>query len=223
MDQAFLPLLVSTALVDSLNPCAFSVLFLTLAFIFSLGGTRLRAWKVGGVYIFGIFLVYTLIGIGLLQVMQIFDVPRFVSKIGAVIIIIAGALSLIGLAWPKFPIRLKIPEASHGSIAKLIHEASLPAAFLLGLLVGMSEFPCTGGPYLTAIGLLHDQATFWSGLGFLILYNLIFILPLLIILLAVTNKLVLDKLETWKKTNLTNLKIVTSLLMILIGALILII
>src|SRR3989344_6331207 len=65
-----LPLLVAASLVDSINPCAFSVLILTLAFLFSIGKLRSSILKIGGSYIAGIFVVYMLIGLGILQTLQ---------------------------------------------------------------------------------------------------------------------------------------------------------
>ncbi len=57
------PLVTAGALIDSLNPCAFSVLLLTIAFLFSLESLRIKILKVGAAYIFGIFVVYYLIGL----------------------------------------------------------------------------------------------------------------------------------------------------------------
>ena len=38
--KLLLPLIVAAALVDSINPCAFSILLITIAFLFSLGQVR---------------------------------------------------------------------------------------------------------------------------------------------------------------------------------------
>jgi len=77
-----LPLLIASALVDSTNPCAFSILLLTIAFLFSIGRLRSDILKAGALYIFGIFLVYILIGLGILQTLEVFNVPNFMAKIG---------------------------------------------------------------------------------------------------------------------------------------------
>src|SRR3990167_3046130 len=58
-----LPLIGISALIDSINPCAFSILILTIAFLFSIGQLRTRVIQIGGIYIFGIFLSYILIGL----------------------------------------------------------------------------------------------------------------------------------------------------------------
>ena len=50
----FLPVIAGAAVADSINPCAFSILFLSIAFLFSLNKDRKYILKAGGLYIFGI-------------------------------------------------------------------------------------------------------------------------------------------------------------------------
>jgi cytochrome c-type biogenesis protein len=202
-----LPLVVVASLIDSINPCAFSILILTIAFLFSLGKLRSNVLEIGSSYILGIFLVYTLIGLGILQVLHLFDTPHFMAKVGAFLLIALGLVNLGNYFFPAFPIKLKIPNAAHSKIAGLMGQASLPSAFVLGGLVGLCEFPCTGGPYLMVLGLLHDQATHAVGLGYLMIYNLIFVLPLAIILLIASDKTLIDKVEGWKKQNTKGMRL----------------
>ncbi|MEK7506537.1 MAG: cytochrome c biogenesis protein CcdA, partial [Patescibacteria group bacterium] len=197
--QWLLPLVSIAALIDSINPCAFSILLLTIAFLFSLGRMRSDILKIGGFYIAGLFAVYVLIGLGILNVLHLFNTPHFMARVGAAILVAWGLLSVINHLFPKFPIRLGIPRAAHAKMAELMEKASLPTAFFLGGLVGLCEFPCTGGPYLMVLGLLHDQQTYIRGLGYLILYNIIFVLPLVIILLIASQQSLLAKVEEWKK------------------------
>ena len=217
----FLPLLiVVAAFVDSINPCAFSVLFITLAFLFSLGHSRSQIIKTGSVYVLGIFLTYILIGLGILKVLTIFDIPNSMAKIGASIIIVFGVINFINEFFPKFPIKLKMPDASHGRVGELITKASIPAALILGLLVGMFEFPCTGGPYLLVLGLLHDDASFIIGFWYLILYNFIFVLPLLIALFISTDKSILEKLDKLRRMETKKARVWVSLILIALGLLV---
>ncbi|MDO8633359.1 MAG: cytochrome c biogenesis protein CcdA [Candidatus Wildermuthbacteria bacterium] len=194
-----LPLVAVSALIDSINPCAFSILILTIAFLFSIGKLRSKILLIGGVYILGIFLVYLFIGLGILQTLHFFNTPHFMAKVGAFLLIAFGAVSLINEFFPAFPIKLRIPHAAHQKMAELVEKGSILTAFLLGGLVGLCEFPCTGGPYLMVLGLLHDQATYLKGLGYLILYNLIFVLPLALILSIGSNKALLDKVQSWQR------------------------
>ncbi|MFH1193107.1 MAG: cytochrome c biogenesis protein CcdA, partial [Candidatus Jorgensenbacteria bacterium] len=115
---------------------------------------------------------------------------------------------------------LKIPDAAHSKMAVLMEKASLPAAFALGAFVALCEFPCTGGPYLMVLGLLHDTRTYLSGFGYLILYNLIFIAPLVLILGIAANETLLTKVQTWRKENIRGMHLWGGLAMVLLGLLI---
>ena len=176
-----LPLIMVAALIDSINPCAFSILLLTIAFLLSLKAERSRVVLIAGTYIFGLFVVYILIGLGINHALHLFNTPHFMAKLGSGILIAWGIIELLNVYFPAFPIKLRIPGIAHARIGALMNKASIPTAFALGILVGLCEFPCTGGPYLMVLGLLHDQVTYYKGLGYLLLYNLIFILPLVII------------------------------------------
>ncbi len=212
-----LPLIVVSALIDSINPCAFSILLLTVGFLVSLGKVRSDILRIGGFYILGLFAVYVLIGLGILQALHIFNTPHFMAKVGASLLIALGGLALINYFFPAFPIKPRIPQAAHKKMAVLMEQASLPAAFLLGALVGLCEFPCTGGPYLMILGLLHDQGQYLTGLGYLVFYNLIFILPLVVILLLASNEKILTAVNDWKRKETRLMKIGTGIAMIVLG------
>src|SRR3989344_4064201 len=78
-----LSLVVFSALLDSVHPCSFSILLITIAFLFGLQMTRTKILQIGGLYIAGIFAAYFTIGIGLLNVLHIFNTPHFLGKPGA--------------------------------------------------------------------------------------------------------------------------------------------
>lgn len=209
------------ALIDSVNPCAFSVLLLTIAFLFSMGKSRFNILKIGGAYILGIFSVYILIGLGILRTLYFFNASHCVSKLAAWLLIILGTINIINNFFPNFPIKLKIPSFTHSKIACLMSKVSFFSAFILGGLVGLCEFPCTGGPYLMILGLLHDKADFYKGLGYLLYYNLIFILPLIIILMLSGNKILFAKIDEWKKQKTLKMRFLSGIGMIILGIIIL--
>lgn len=219
-EKWLLPIVAVAALIDSINPCAFSVLLLTIAFLFSIGKIRSGILKIGSSYIIGIFVVYMLIGLGLLQTLHTFNIPHFMAKIGASLLVIMGSINIINELFPSFPIKLRIPHLAHNRIAKLMEKASLPTAFFLGALVGLYEFPCTGGPYLLVLGLLYDQKTYLTGVGYLLLYNLVFILPLVIILIIASDNILLDKIRAWKKSETKNMRMWGGIAMVLLGVII---
>jgi cytochrome c biogenesis protein CcdA len=213
-------LLIVSALIDSVNPCAISVLLITIAFLLSLGKPRKEILAIGGAYIGGIIIVYTLIGLGILATLTLFGIPHGVAKIGATVMIIFGLLDLAGELIPGFPIQLKIPSMAHGKIALLMEKASIPAAALLGVFVGSVEFPCTGGPYLTVLGLLHDNATKLQGFLYLLLYNVIFVSPLIFLLYLANTRVMLEKIDLWRKTY-GHTHLIMGCAMILLGVVIL--
>ena len=215
-----LPLVLISAILDSVHPCSFSILLITIAFLFGMQMTRKKILQIGGLYIAGIFAAYFTIGIGLLKVLHLFNVPHFMGKLGATLLIVFGMLNIINELFPKFPIKLKIPSVSHTAMGRLMEKASFPAAFGLGLLVGVCQFPCMGGPYLMIIGLLHDKMTYFAGFGYLTLYNLILILPLVVVLWIAADKVIVDKVQEWKITNLKGLRLWAGSAMIIIGILI---
>jgi cytochrome c biogenesis protein CcdA len=215
-----LPLVLVAALLDSVHPCSFSILLITIVFLFGMQMTRKRILQIGGTYIAGIFSAYLLIGLGILKTLNFFNVPHFMGKLGAVMLLIFGLINILGELFPNFPIKLKLPSAAHGKMANLMEKASIPAAFGLGILVGICQFPCMGGPYLMVIGLLHDKMTYFSGFGYLTLYNFILIIPLAVVLWIAANKLIVDKMQAWKKENTKGVKFWAGLIMVVLGAII---
>ncbi|MBI2634022.1 MAG: hypothetical protein HYW80_01790 [Parcubacteria group bacterium] len=216
-----LPLVIASAAIDSINPCAFSILLLTLGFLFSAGRLREDVARIGGMYVLGIFVAYFAIGLGLLRVLHLFSTPHFVGKIGAWLMLILGGLYILQVLFPGTRFVPRMPHVSHRTMATLIERGSLPGMFLLGGLVGLCEFPCTGGPYLAVLGLLRVKETLLSGLGYLLLYNLVFVLPLVIILLLASRKEVVEKVNTWQKENVKKTRLVTGGIMVALAIIIL--
>ncbi len=218
MEQLFV--IGAAALVDSVNPCAISVMLLTIGFLLGLKRSRRAVLTIGITYVLGVYLAYILIGVGILQALTVFGAPHFMAKVGAGIIIAAGLVNIINSTNVAFPVKLQIPGAAHSRIARVMEKASVPAAFLLGGLVGIFEFPCTGGPYMMVLGLLHDQATFWRGLVYLLYYNALFVLPLVVILVLASRPGVVERVRGWQKSNRGKLRLYSGLAMVALGIII---
>lgn len=215
-----LPLILVAALIDSVNPCAFSILLLTVAFLLSIGKLRSKVLQIGGAYITGLYAVYFLIGLGLLQTLHIFDTPHFMGNLGAALLVVLGLVNVTKEFVPAFPLKLAIPHSAHRSMAVLMERSSIPAAVALGGLVGLCEFPCTGGPYLMVLGLLHDQTTYYTGVGYLLAYNVIFVSPLVLILLVASNGSLLGKVQQWQQDRRGAMRLGGGAAMVALGLLI---
>ncbi|MFA7304301.1 MAG: cytochrome c biogenesis protein CcdA, partial [Methanoregula sp.] len=112
---------------------------------------------------------------------------------------------------------LAIPASRKEQIDRYILRATLPAAFVLGIFVGIFELPCTGGIYLAILGLVSTQYTLAEGLPYLVLYNLIFVLPLVVILLLVAFGLDPGQADVWRVRHRRVLRLIVGIAMILLG------
>ncbi|MBP1929069.1 cytochrome c biogenesis protein CcdA [Methanolinea mesophila] len=215
-----IPLVIGAALVDGINPCAFSVLIFLLLTIMSLGSRR-KMLEVGTSFIVAVFVFYFLSGLGLFTAIQISGVSQAISVVAAFIAIAAGVLSFRDAFRKEGGPALAIPESRKGMIERFARVGSVPAAFVLGILVGMFELPCTGGIYLAILSLLSQEMTLMQGLPLLLLYNLIFILPLVIILAVVAYGISAERLETWRVEKRRTVRILMGAVMIGLGILLL--
>src|SRR3989344_7601022 len=191
-EKSLLFLVLFNGLLAGIHPCTISVLLFFIAFLFTIRRTRIGIFKVGLAYILGVFVAYLFIGLGVFKAI-IFAEPHFAAKAAAYLVIILGIINLKEYFFPKKWISLGMPRASKQTISNLIEKASVPAAFVLGIFVGICSFGCTAGIYISILGLLITEAS--KGFFYLLLYNIMFIVPLIIILIISSNKNVVAKME----------------------------
>ncbi len=208
---------LAAAAVDSINPCAFAVLFVLLAYLTSLHNRR-RLLQVGLTYIGVVFAVYLVAGLALLGFVHSLGISEWVSTIAALVVIGAGFIQIVDLVLKQNGFTLSIPEAAKEKISRNIRRATIPSAVALGTLVSLVELPCTGGIYLAILGLISDRMTFAEGLPYLILYNIIFVLPLVIALGIVYSGTSPDRVEALRYRYNRPVRLVIGIFMIGIGA-----
>lgn len=219
--RPLLPLVLGTGFLDGLNPCAFAVLLFFIAFLFTIRRTAASIWGMGLVYIGAIFLAYFLIGLGLMQAVLFVDDHHFMAKVGSWLVIGLGLINLKDYFFPQLPVHLRIPTIAHGTIQDWLKRATLPAAGVGGFLVGLCTFPCSGGIYVAIIGLLAARTTYLQGVGYLGLYNLAFVLPLLLILAGVANRRMMHRIRLAEQSSRRGVRLATGLGMVSTGAIIL--
>jgi cytochrome c biogenesis protein CcdA len=220
-ETLLLPAVLLTGLIDGVNPCALAILLFFVSFLFTIRKTRQSVARMGAVYIGAVYVVYFLIGLGLLQASTLFK-GHWLGQAGAVLLILLGLINLLGAIFPEFPIRLEVPESSKEGLQKWMYRATLPTTLVLGILVGLHTFPCSGGPYVAVLGLLGSQTSFWEGAGYLVLYNLMFVLPLVIVLVLSLDPVLGGKIQAWERKSSRTVRAVTGSLMALMGAVLLI-
>jgi cytochrome c biogenesis protein CcdA len=190
---AALPI-AAAGLIDGVNPCAFTTLIFLLASLALAGRGRREVLLIGALFTMAVFLTYLGIGYGLFAVLRAASAVSIVSLVlrwalAAVLTVFAGLsvydYALIRQGRPT-RILLQLPAALkrqiHASIRTRVRSAALAgSSIVLGFLVSIFEFACTGQVYLPMLAYLVRMRGGITALALLLLYNLCFIVPLLIV------------------------------------------
>lgn len=210
-----LGIVVTTGLIDSINPCAIGVLILLLSTLLIMKQSKKKMLLFGLTYIGAVFITYILAGLGLTVFFH--QIPLVVASyisIGvASILTLAGLVEVKDFMWYGRGFSLSISPNMAKKINEMATRLTLPTLLLLGAFVAAVELPCTGGPYL-AIILLLSQHFDITAFGLLILYNFIFVLPLIVILGIFLIGARITAIKMWKHKYRTHMRLFTGLLLI---------
>jgi len=219
---SMIPLIASAGFIDGIHPCAIAILLFFIAFLLTLRRSFKNILFLGVVYISVIYLTYLAVGIGLFSGVVFFGQPHFFAKLGSWLLIIFGLLHINNALFPQMRINFKIPLSFNDKARELLQKATLPAIIAAAFLVALCSIPCSGGVYAVITAFLASKTTFFVGFLYLLLYNLMFVMPLFIILVLSANPYTLVKLGEWQQTNKKMQNLVMGLAMAALGAVILI-
>lgn len=225
--EAHLPALatvVITAAIDSINPCAIGVLILMISVLLGNRSSVKKMLLIGGLYIFSVFIVYFLAGLGLMYFLASIPlwVSEYISIAVGILIIFAGMIEIKDFFWYGAWFSLEIPAVFAKKIHKYATKTTILGVMLLGAFVSAVELPCTGAPYLAIIALLSQYFDF-TAFMLLILYNIIFVAPLIVILLLVASGGKLHEIKKWKQQGRPFMRLFIGLLLIGMGWLLMLI
>ena len=130
------------------------------------------------------------------------------ARIGALLSILLGLWMLKDYFLPGVGIRLAAPKAIAGRVRGVNASASALTMFGLGALVSLCTVPCSGAVYLAVISLLALQDNFLLSYGYLLVYNVMFILPLVVILLAASTRPGLHRMARWNLHHRDRVKLI---------------
>ncbi|MBI2651282.1 hypothetical protein HYX01_02330 [Candidatus Woesearchaeota archaeon] len=225
--EAYLPRLltiVTTAAIDSINPCAIGVLILMISVMLAARQSTKKMLLIGSIYILSVLTVYLLAGLGLTYYFATLPLAlsEYISISVGTLIVLAGIIEIKDYFWYGKWFSLSIPAKAAKKIHKYATKTTVLGVILLGTFVSAVELPCTGAPYLAIITLLSQHFDFAAFL-LLVLYNVIFVLPLIIILLLVACGVKLHKIKRWKQANRPFMRLLTGMLLIILGWLLMLI
>ena len=212
-----IPLVLTAAAADSINPCTFSVYTAMLLLAMLMSRKRMLATALS--FVAAIYISYTLLGVALgLGVSRFLEQePLLRSYIKYVISGLAlsfGFLS-IGSSWGG-EFKSPIPTRFKRIIESCVERVGNPyTAFLAGLIISYTLLPCSMGPYLPAT-LTLSTLSFKEFILGLLLYNTVFVLPLIIILLLMF--LVGTRtIKKWRTKKLATMELISGVLLIIIA------
>lgn len=213
------PIVIGAAAVDAINPCAFAVLIILMSAALSIANKK-KALRFGLAFTVSIYISYFLIGLGLFSAIQATGISHIFYFIVTILAVIVGVLNVKDYFWYGKGVLMEVPRSWRPTMKKLLYGATSPlGAFLVGFVVSLFELPCTGGPYIVILGLLAKQVTKNTGIAYLLLYNLVFVLPLLILSIIIYKGLsTTEKLESIRQSKLRTLHLIAGLLMLAIAA-----
>ena len=225
--EAYLPTLgtvVATAAIDSINPCAIGVLILMISVMLAGKQSTKKMLLLGSLYISSVLAVYLLAGVGLTYYFSTLPLAlaEYISIAVGVLIIFAGLVEIKDFFWYGRWFSLTI----HGAFAKKIHnyasKTTIFGVIFLGAFVSAVELPCTGAPYLAIITLLSQNFDL-TAFMLLVLYNIVFVFPLIIILLLVASGVKLHEIKKWKQANRPFMRLLIGLMLVGLGWLLMLI
>lgn len=186
---------ISGGLLDGINPCAFTTLICFISYLLFIGHKGRKILLVGIAFILTVFTTYLLVGIGLFESIKritIFPLlDRIVSLLVACVVFLFGIFTFYDYYLFKRKGLVKGCSVRLGKIVGIIKRGSrmkhyLLGAVLIGLLISILEFSCTGQIYLPIIIVLRYLPELQiHSLFYLVLYNLFFILPLIVVFILV--------------------------------------
>lgn len=215
-------LVLINGLIDSFNPCAIGVLLLYVSIIFTLGGSRKQLINFGIFYLASMYVTYFLIGLGILHVFHLFGVHNFFGWAAALVVFIIGSFQIKEYFLPTLYIPLLTPLLSACRIPRWDRKITILSALALGFFVGLCEFPCSGAIYLATVALLSAKETFLTGIAYLLLYNVMFILPTAAIFLVSTHPRAVKTIQSLQLATHAKVKLIMGLLMLAMSIVLLI-
>lgn len=206
------PIILMSGVADGLNPCAFALLVLFATYTITLANSvtsdgsptieaRRRLLGAGSLFVGAVWITYFIVGLGLLSFLGWLGQDHLAARAAAIIALLMAVWMIKDALLPGIGPSMVAPAGTHGRMHKAIERGGLGGMLIAGVLVGICTVPCSGAIYLAIVAVLTASGGGLTGLALLALYNIAFIVPLVGLLLAVSNRRVLGQMARWNKAN----------------------
>ncbi|RLI98149.1 MAG: hypothetical protein DRO99_01430 [Candidatus Aenigmatarchaeota archaeon] len=215
----------SLAAVDAVNPCALAVLSLMLIAIITYNPKNRKNILLAGLAftlsVYVLYMVYGLVIIKFFQFIQaLTSIRLLLYQVLGVVAIVLGILNIRDFfSYKPGSIGTEMPMSLRPKVKKIINGITSPSgAFIVGAFVTVFLLPCTIGPYIIAGGILSAMELLQT-LPMLLVYNLIFVTPMIAITLVVYGGITgVKDVSEWKDKNIRYLHLIAGTIIALLGA-----
>jgi len=214
--------LIGTAAVDSINPCTLAVLLLLLTGLVASAERKRNILLVGLAFTSAIYISYFFMGLGIYSAVQ---AAKIAHTFYYIVIALAIIISIMNIKdyfkyKPGF-FAIEIPMKWRPTIKKILTGvASIPGAAVVGFLCSLFLLPCSSGPYIIILGLLAKTSTRATAIPLLLIYNIIFIMPMIIITLLVhVGKTKLEEVSSFRVKYIKLIHLISGIIMLSLAVL----
>lgn len=208
----------AAAVVDSINPCAIATLVFFMSLLSVARISIGRMWLAGLAFLAASFVTYVAIGFGLLGVLQFLHAGRGLRLVIdwslACVMLVFAFLSFrdafrYNRSGQSGDVALKLPAKLQDRIHRVMKSGLrrrnlILGGFGVGAVVTALESVCTGQVYVPTLVLMLKQGESVARCTvFLLVYNLIFVLPLGVTLTLTCGGLSTPALVEWSRRNVT--------------------
>jgi len=219
--------IMTYAFIDAINPCALAVMAIVLMSLLLQDPTKRKKVILGGfAFALAVFILYFIYGILMIFLFQktlpnLGIISNYVFKGFGLFAIILGILNIKDyLKYQPGNLMTEMPMSMRPGMKSLVRKIKTPiGAFVIGLFVTFFLLPCTIGPYVIASARLA-KLSLATILSWLLVYNLIFILPMIAITLIIYFSLTtVESISGWRERNIRRLHLIEGAILIILGIL----
>ncbi len=224
-----LPIVLGGGLLDGINPCAFATIIFFLSYLQIARRTPREMLMVGAAFISAVFIAYLAAGLVLYEMLDQLNhrfagIQWWLNLFFGLLALFAAWLSLRDALHARAgrldAMSLQLPDFLKTRIRGVVRTGArarnfVIAAFISGLVISMLELACTGQVYAPIIYQIQKgklDAVMW-----LVIYNLAFIAPLIVIFLLAYGGLRSETLIEFQKKHTFAVKIGLALLFLFLA------
>ena len=216
----FFAILIPAAIWDSINPCAFAVMFILLSSILREQWNKktvILAWLL---FTLSVFISYMAMWLWLYRALSSTDSVFYLKLVVWLLWIFVWLANLKDYFWYGKFFKMEVPDSWRPKMRNLLKKVVSPmGAFFVWFLISIFLLPCTSGPYFVVLGYLASESAIINTWGYIyiLIYNLIFIIPMIIITLLIwLGYKWVAELREYKELNVEKLHLITWVIMLLL-------